>query len=430
MRSNLAIISSLLSIILLFSTGCEPEPKTTTPEPVQQATAEQVEPAQPSQEQIDQAEAEIEMMIEQQAEQAARQQQQAEAVEVEPAPAEPLPAEPNTLTVPEQVQAHQPSPDDVIVTVNGTGITRSRIDELVEPNLERIKERARGRKLPDDYLDKMKKQITQQVTEGLIFETLIDQQMKKHNIVVTEQQIEDHVAQMAARENMSVDDLKALVATGGKTYEQWKQQMQFDKIVGALRLAQLEGFGTLDVNEAQALEFYEQNRAFYEQPEQVRASHILIRPDTSDPNIDPNAADAAAYAKVQELLEQIRQGADFAKLAMENSACPSSADGGDLGFGRRESWVKPFSDAAFALQPGQISDVVKTRFGYHIIKVTERKQAGLTPFDQVKDEIIRMLQARREAELSSKYVRSLRENAEIVYAEGQKPEKNGDGGPL
>jgi peptidyl-prolyl cis-trans isomerase C len=420
MEAKPAVVSSLILTVLLFCFGCEPEPQTTAPEPVQQATAEQVEPQQPTQQEVGQAEAETEMMIEQQAEQAAPQQQ-AEAVVVEPEPAEPMPAEPNTLAVPEQ---RQPSPDDVIVTVNGTEITRGRVDELVEPNLERLEERARGRKLPDDYLANAKKQITRQVTEGLIFETLIDQQMKKHNVIVTEQQIEDYVAQMAAREDMSVDDLKTLVAAGGKTYEQWKQQMKFDKIIGVLRLAQMEGFGSIDVNQAHALEFYEQNRASYEQPEQVRASHILIRPVTSDPNLDPNAVDAAAYAKAQKLLEQIKRGADFARLAMENSACPSSADGGDLGFGRRESWVKPFSDAAFALQPGQVSDIVKTRFGYHIIKVTERKEAGLTPFDQLKDEIIRMLQARREAELRSKYIRSLRDEAEIVYAEGQEPESN------
>jgi peptidyl-prolyl cis-trans isomerase C len=410
MKANLVIISSVILAVLLFCLGCEPESKTTTPEPAQQAVAEQVEPAQPSQEVVDRTEPEVEMTME--------QRQTEQAGEAGPAPAEAESA----------AEAPQPSPDDVIVTVNGTEITRGRVDELVQPRLEQVMKRSR-RKPTDDYLADVKKRLSQQITQGLIIEALIDQQMKKHNIIVTEQQIDDYIAQMAAREDMTVDDLKALITGEGRDYEQWKQQMQFDKIIGVLTLAEMQGFGTVDVNEADALEFYQQDQERYQIPEQVRASHILISPDTSDPNIDPNAADAAALAKAQKLLEQLRAGADFAQLAKENSDCPSSANGGDLGFGRRQSWVAPFSDAAFALQVGQISDIVKTQFGYHIIKVTDRKEAGLIPFDDVKDDIVKSLRTRREADLSSKYVVSLRDNSEIVYAEGQEPEESTDASP-
>jgi parvulin-like peptidyl-prolyl isomerase len=76
------------------------------------------------------------------------------------------------------------------------------------------------------------------------------------------------------------------------------------------------------------------------------------------------------------------------------------------------------------MQPGEISDVVKTRFGYHIIKITERKEADLTPLDEAKDDILMMLQGGREAELASKYVESLRNAAEVVYAEGQQPDES------
>jgi peptidyl-prolyl cis-trans isomerase C len=109
-------------------------------------------------------------------------------------------------------------------------------------------------------------------------------------------------------------------------------------------------------------------------------------------------------------------------LAKENSDCPSSTKGGDLKFGRRQSWVAPFSDAAFALQPGQVSDVVKTRFGYHIIKVTDRKEAAQIPFDNVKDDISRTLRTQKEAELFRKYISSIKDSAKIVYAEGYEPD--------
>jgi peptidyl-prolyl cis-trans isomerase C len=291
---------------------------------------------------------------------------------------------------------------------------------MVNIRLEQIKSSSRGRNLDEAYIDSMRERLNKGALEAAIIETLIDQKMKEHNISVSEMQIEEYITQLAAREGMTIDDLKSLVTSGGKTFEQWKEQMQFDKIIGVLKIAQLEGFGSMDVNDNDVQKFYEENKARYETPEQVKASHILIKPDTSA-GADPNTADAEARAKAEDLLKQIKEDADFAQLAQGNSACPSSARGGDLGFGQRRTWVGPFADAAFALQPGQISDVVKTRFGSHIIKVTERKEAGITSFDEAKDQIKKMLQARREAEVSSNFVKTIRKNADVVYAEGIQP---------
>lgn len=413
MRANLTVISSVFLVVLLVCLGCESETQTAPAETVQQtmespditpAPDEQPEPQpaeppaqqeEPSQEEIEQAQVELEMMI---------KQQQAQP--------EPNITEPQTQITPE---AKLPSPDDVIVTVNGEPITRGSIDELIDSRFERIMRNSR-RRPSEEYLENMRNRFTQQITQGLIIRTLVDQQMKKHNIIVTEQQVEDYIAQMAARQNMTFNDFKIALADDGRDYDKWKERMQFDKIVGALKLAEIEGFGTIDVNQADALEYYKQNDKEYEVPEQVRASHILIAPEQGE-GVDPNAADAAAREKARQLLEQIKAGADFAQLATENSACPSSAKGGDLGFQQRRSWVRSFSDAAFALQPGQVSDIVKTRFGYHIIKVTDRKEASQIAFDLVKDEILMKLQVEREADITSKYIVSLKDNAEIVYTE-------------
>jgi peptidyl-prolyl cis-trans isomerase C len=339
---------------------------------------------------------------------------------------EPEPVVPDEQVVPEALpqvepepEAPQTSPDDVIVTVNGIDIKRAKIDEMVNTRMDQIKARSRGRKLNEDHLKSMKDRLLRGAIEAAITEILIAQKMQEHSVTISEQQIEEYIAWMAARQRMTVEDLKDIITSRELlTYEQWKEQMQFDKRIGVLKLTEIEGMGTPDINDADVLEFYEKSKARYETPEQVKASHILIKPDDS-PTADPNTADADARAKAEELLEQVKQGADFAQLAMENSACPSSSKGGDLGFGQRRSWVGPFADAAFAMQPGEISDVVKTRFGYHIIKITERKEADLTPLDEAKDDILMMLQGGREAELASKYVKSLRNAAEVVYAEGQ-----------
>ena len=139
-----------------------------------------------------------------------------------------------------------------------------------------------------------------------------------------------------------------------------------------------------------ALEHYTANPAEYSQPESVSASHILIRAQ--------KRTDDEARKLAGELLEKIKGGADFEALAVEMSDEPSAKKSkGSVGTFSRGKMVKEFDEAAFAMtQPGQISEVVKTRFGYHIIRYNGRKPAQVTPFDDVKASIV--------AKLSSKYV--------------------------
>ena len=151
----------------------------------------------------------------------------------------------------------------------------------------------------------------------------------------------------------------------------------------------------LVVSDADLKTYYEQNATRYSTKPQRRASHILITA--------PKSATAAerekARADAERLLAEARQpGADFAALAKQNSQDPgSAADGGDLGFFGPGDMVKPFEEAAFALQPSSISDVVESDFGYHIIKVTDAKPAVVQSFQQVRPEIERQLKVQRAA---------------------------------
>ncbi|MGE5814221.1 MAG: peptidylprolyl isomerase, partial [Acidobacteriota bacterium] len=127
--------------------------------------------------------------------------------------------------------------------------------------------------------------------------------------------------------------------------------------------------------------YYDQNIDQFSTPEQVKASHVLIK-------VGPGKDDAAAKKEAEDVLAQARAGTDFAELAKKYSEDESNAkNGGDLGLFGRGAMVKEFEDAAFSMQPGQISDVVKTQFGYHVIKVTEKKTAETRPFEQVKPQI-------------------------------------------
>jgi peptidyl-prolyl cis-trans isomerase C len=122
-------------------------------------------------------------------------------------------------------------------------------------------------------------------------------------------------------------------------------------------------------------------------------------------------------AKAKQLVDQARApGADFAALARENSSCPSSAQGGDLGyFPREKAMVEPFAAASFALKTDEVSDVVETQFGYHIIKATGQKEASVVTLEQARDSIYAELKQEKVAKAREQLATELRQKAQITY---------------
>ncbi|OGB26319.1 MAG: peptidylprolyl isomerase [Burkholderiales bacterium RIFCSPLOWO2_02_FULL_57_36] len=172
----------------------------------------------------------------------------------------------------------------------------------------------------------------------------------------------------------------------------------------------------VSVGDADVKSYYEQNMKRYSIDEQRRASHILITA-----NKDASGADKEkAKAKAESLLAQVRKNpGDFAKLAKEQSQDPGSAErGGDLGFFGKGMMVKPFEDAAYKLQPGEISDIVQSEFGYHIIQLTEMKPASVKSLDEVKGEIAgeikKQLAAKKFADMAETFSTTVYENADSL----------------
>lgn len=162
--------------------------------------------------------------------------------------------------------------------------------------------------------------------------------------------------------------------------------------------------------------YYEQNRDRFADPEQRRASHILVEvPESAD-----DAAKAAARERAEKLLAQVKAAPDkFADIAREHSDDPGSKEqGGDLGFFSRDMMVAPFSDAAFAMKEGEISDLVRSDYGFHIIQVTGAKGSGVRPFEQAKDEIESLYReqaaARRYSELAESFTNTVYEQSDSL----------------
>ena len=306
--------------------------------------------------------------------------------------------------------------DSVAVTVNGVDIYESRVEAELKPQLGQMAAR-----MSPASLEQYKKRFRTQTLDRMIIEQLLSEEAKKANIVVTEEDVTNQLKQMASQQRppLSMEDFKALIEGYGKSFEEVKRRIK--KGLSYQKLLENQWAGKIDVTQEDAQKYYSGNKRQFETPEQVKASHILIKPETTDPNSDPNQAKVKARAKAEDLLEQIKAGADFAELAGANSACPSAAKGGDLGFFTRGRMVPPFEKAAFELNVGQVSDVVETRFGYHIIKVTDRNQASTKTFEQARDDIMNTLKQTKQGEFAKGYVESLKTAANIVYPPGKEP---------
>ena len=318
-------------------------------------------------------------------------------------------SEPNTVPN-EPNSSAEVTGDSAAVTVNGVDITESRIEVQVKPQLEKI-----AAQLSPAFAEQYKKQLRQQVLERMIVEQLLDQKVKAAGIVVTEEEVIGRIKEMASKQQppLSLEDFKALIEAYGKSFDDVKQRIK--EGLGYEKIMEAQWAGKINVTEDDAKKYYDENA---KKMEQVKASHILVKPGITDPNIDPNEAKAKAREKAEDILKQIKNGADFAELAKANSSCPSAAKGGNLDFFSRGQMTPDFEKAAFELKVGQVSDIVETRFGFHIIKATDRKDT----FERFKDDIINILTQKEQGEFAEKYIESLKAEASIVYPPGKEPE--------
>ncbi len=424
MKSYLKFFVPVVTIAVIFGLSCQPQAEIKKAEPIaakaiETAPATEAPAAKPAEtctvEPDKAAESKAADKLSKPAEEPAKPQ----AVETPAA----TPVTPET-PAPAAAKTAEPSPAEkkadsnaVVATINGFAITEGRVEERVKPQLEKLS----SQQMPAQFIEQYSKQLRKNALDSIIIEHLLDEKIKENNITTTEEEANKHLEEMAAQQKLTMDDLKALIEASGQTFETVKKQIR--KGLGYQKLMEKQWAGQINVTEDDAKKYYDEHPEMFTSQEQVRASHILIKPDASE--TDPNKAKAAAKAKAEALLGQIKNGADIAELAKINSACPSSARGGDLGWFERGRMVKPFEDAAFALKVGQTSDVVETQYGYHIIKVTDHKDAGTMPFEQAKDNLIKTLTQKKQGEFVTKYVNSLKAQAKITYATGSES----SGGP-
>ena len=296
----------------------------------------------------------------------------------------------------------KPADNKYIAKVNGVEISNTDL----ERKFNLIKERyaSMGMPLDDNKLQEFRKNI---------LNSLIEQEV---------------LYQESVAEGIKVDpaEVKAELANFKKQFENeaaFKKQIKEMNFTEDIILSQIGRSKTIQkfiaekimpgikVTDEEVKKYYDTHPDEFKLPERVHVSHILVKVDPKAPDAEKTKKEA--LKKIEGIKAKLDKGADFAKMAMENSDCPSKAKGGDLGFFQRGQMVKPFEEAAFALKPGEMSGIVETQFGYHIIKCQEKKGASTLAFADIKEKLRNKLKDDRFKETFPKYMETLKKKYKI-----------------
>ncbi len=303
------------------------------------------------------------------------------------APAADAPAKP----VPAELPA-------VIARVNGEAIEKAEFEKAIK----NVEGRA-GQPVPPDQRDR----VYRGVLDQLIAYKLLMQETKSRKIDVADADVEARIAGIR-QQFPSEDVFKQTLAQQNMTVEQLRSDAKADMQVA--KMLETEVNTKVAVQPADVDAFYKANPDKFQQGERMRASHILIRVEE---NADANTKEAAR-AKAADVLKQAQAGKDFAELAKHYSQDPgSAANGGDLGFFQRGQMVGPFEQAAFAMKAGEMSGVVETPFGFHIIKAGDRQAARAVPLDEVKPQIEQFLQNQQRQQKTEAFVKGLKAKGKV-----------------
>ena len=303
----------------------------------------------------------------------------------------------------DSVSALKAAAGTVVVKVNGKSVTRLDVQRQEEMLMQQLQQYA-----DSTQVAAMKPNVRKQAVDNAINRVLLEEAVKKLDIKVDKKTVDERVDYY--RKNFVSDEaFNADLAKRGLTADQLRHEIELG--IQAEDLFNRRTASLKPVTEQEARNFYDNNEDRFIQPERVRASHILIAVNKDD----GDQVRAQKKAEAQRILGEIKKGADFAEEARKYSGDPNKAQGGDLGYFERGRMVPEFEKAAFALKTGQMSGIVETPFGYHIIKVVDHAMASTVPFDQAKQNIEQYLGNQKKQQVLTSYFDSLRSISKVQF---------------
>jgi len=326
--------------------------------------------------------------------------------------------------------------DKAVAIVNGVEIKQSAIDKVITAQMMQF---TGGQPVPEEQLNMFRQQMQPRILEAMVNTELIDQEVAKSGIKAKDGEVakflEAQLVKMIQGSGMTLDQYKEMlqqrtgkkfadvIAEEAKNPEQVKSFLQMEYIK--------KNFAKdLEVTEADIKKEYEDNKeTMFSKPATVKASHILILTEAK-PVEGEFADDAAkvaaekaaqetaqkeAKATIEKVQKELKDGGDFAELAKKYSGCPSKENGGDLGDFGKGQMVPEFEKAAFSMKVGEVSDIVETQFGYHLIKKTGDNPPTVTPFEEVKGQIATRLEMMKLQETQKTLADKLLKTAKVTY---------------
>ena len=242
----------------------------------------------------------------------------------------------------------------------------------------------------------------------LLDKKLIDQKVRELDIKVLDDEIKAAIDDVKKQNNMTQEALVKALAGQGLSFEQYRAQLR--EQLERLRLMSQEVRSKIQVGDQEVRDYYEANRAKFGAVEQFRARHIFFKIDKKGGSAELARVEAVAAG----VLKEARAGKDFAELAKTYSNDPAAAkDGGDLGTFKKADMLPEIGDSVAAMKPGEISELVLSPAGMHIIKLEERSQSSGKPFSEVKTDIEELIYKKKADDRFNQWVKDLRASVPI-----------------
>ena len=322
--------------------------------------------------------------------------------------------------------------DDAIVKVNNTVITKSDFEKAYDSVTSNNMFSQMGIDLKNDRENVFSLMMQEKVISELIVNALVNNEMEKLKISVSKEELEQAEKEILTKFG-SKDQFMQILKSNGVTYDKFKKDLEEE-----IKLKKfVDSIGIVSIGEPEAKKYYLDNIDKFRYPKKVRASHILIMANPEQIKNKLKEENKELTKKTEEQMDTLRKKAvelqakvkkapsTFAKAAKENSQDVMTAPrGGDLGFFAKDEMVEAFSNKAFNMKPNTISEVIQTPYGYHIIMVTDRKEAGTYTFEESKNDIINFLESQDKVDILKNKIEALRKDAKIEYLdENYNPDK-------
>jgi peptidyl-prolyl cis-trans isomerase C len=302
----------------------------------------------------------------------------------------------SSLTLAEEKQ----SSETLAAVVNGSVITQAELDSQINMIIDRLHKSGQFPSISELG------QIKMQVLDNLIARELLYQESQKKGFKADQKVVDAQLGRLKAQFPNEAEFQNAL---SRMDLTEAGLRSKIERDLAIRRLVDDQISRKVSVSDKEIREYYESNPEAFQTPERVRASHILIKVDAdSDESQKTEAQD-----KISQIQKKLKTGEDFSALAKEYSEGPSGPKGGDLGYFTRGQMVKPFEDAAFSMKSGEVSEMVETRFGYHLIKVTDKTSESIVAYEDVKEKLGEFLKQRKVQQEIEPYVNTLEKQAQI-----------------